>query len=162
MVEKAQSQQPKILILGTLSGGYAGADSTGQSHLEYPPNTYILPVRSPVMFPSEFYIRSFERGIDGIIVMYSGTDSPYKVEADGTAKLINRAYQLMKERGIDIRRLRLAAICTVCVKPFLKEVNQMNDLLKGIGPVKDELAARANAMRAKAGVEQGESEAAHG
>jgi len=27
---------------------------------------------------------------------------------------------------MDIRRLRLAAICTVCVKPFLKEVNQMN------------------------------------
>jgi coenzyme F420-reducing hydrogenase delta subunit len=151
--------QPKILILGTLSGGYAGADSTGQSHLEYPPNTYILPVMSPVMFPPEFYLRTFERGIDGIIVMYSGTDSPYKVEAEGTAKLINRAYALMKERGIDIRRLRLAAICTVCVKPFLKEVNQMNDLLKGIGFVKDELAARANV---KARVEPNRNEAAHG
>ena len=138
-----QIQKPKILILGTLSGGYAGADSTGQSHLEYPANTYILPVRSPVMFPPEFYLRAFDHGMDGIIVMYSGTDSPYKVEADGTAQLINRAYGLMKERGLDIRRLRLAAICTVCVKPFLKEVNQMNDLLKNIGTVKDELAAQA-------------------
>jgi F420-non-reducing hydrogenase iron-sulfur subunit len=138
-----QTQQPKILILGTLSGGYAGADSTGQSHLEYPANTYILPVRSPVMFPPEFYLRSFEHGMDGIIVMYSGTDSPYKVEADETGKLISRAYALMKEHGLDIRRLRLAAICTVCVKPFLKEVNQMNELLKSIGTVKDELAAHA-------------------
>ena len=138
-----QVQQPKILILGTLSGGYAGADSTGQGHLEYPANTYILPVRSPVMFPPEFYMRAFEHGMDGIIVMYSGTDSPYKVEADGTADLINRAYALMKKRGIDIRRLRLAAICTVCVKPFLKEVNQMADLLKGIGFVKDEITAPA-------------------
>jgi F420-non-reducing hydrogenase iron-sulfur subunit len=137
----AQTKLPKILVFGTLSGGYAGADSTGQSRLEYPANTYILPVMSPVMFPPEFYLRAFEHGIDGIIVMYSGTDSPYKVEADGTAKLINRAYALMKERGIDIRRLRLAAICTVCVKPFLKEVSQMNDLLKGIGLVKDELSA---------------------
>jgi coenzyme F420-reducing hydrogenase delta subunit len=98
------------------------------------------------MFPPAFYLRAFEHGIDGIIVMYSGTDSPYKVEADGTAKLINQAYQLMKERGIDIRRLRLAAICTVCVKPFLKEVNQMNDLLKGIGLVGAELAAPASAI----------------
>jgi F420-non-reducing hydrogenase iron-sulfur subunit len=134
---------PKILILGTLSGGYAGADSTGQSHLEYPANTYILPVRSPVMFPPEFYLRSFEHGMDGIIVMYSGTDSPYKVEADGTAQSINRAYALMKERGLDIRRLRLAAICTVCIKPFLKEVNLMNELLKTIGFVRDEIAAHA-------------------
>jgi coenzyme F420-reducing hydrogenase delta subunit len=144
MATTSHNKLPKILILGTLAGGYAGADSTGQSHLDYPANTYILPIMCPCMFPPEFFLRAFERGIDGIIVMYSGTDSPYKVEADGTAQLINRSYELMKERGIDIRRLRLAAICTVCVKPFLKEVNQMNDLLKGIGFIKDELAAQAS------------------
>lgn len=141
MAQPIPPPQPKILILATLAGGYAGADSTGQSHVDYPANTYILPVMCPVMFPPEFFIRAFERGIDGIILMYSGTDSPYKVEAEGTAKLINRTYALMKERGLDIRRLRLAAICTVCVKPFLKEVNQMAELLKGIGFVKSELAA---------------------
>lgn len=139
MTINQNAKQPKILILATLSGGYAGADSTGQTHLEYPSNTYILPVMSPVMFPPEFFLHAFERGIDGIIVMYSGTDSPYKVEAEGTAALINRTYELIKTRRIDIRRLRLAAICTVCVKPFLKEVNQMADLLKGIGYVKDEI-----------------------
>jgi coenzyme F420-reducing hydrogenase delta subunit len=145
MVSNEKAQHPRILVLATLSGGYAGADATGQAHLEYPANTYVLPVMCPVMFPPEFFVRAFERGIDGIIVMYSGTDSPYRVEADRTAALINRAYELMKERGIDIRRLRLAAICTVCVKPFLKEVNQMADLLKGIGFVKSEIAACAAA-----------------
>lgn len=143
MAETTKPQEPKILILATLAGGYAGADSTGQSHVDYPANTYILPVMCPVMFPPEFFIRAFEHGIDGIIIMYSGTDSPYKVEAEGTSKLINNAYALMKAHGIDIRRLRLAAICTVCVKPFLKEVTQMAELLKGIGFVKSELAARA-------------------
>jgi coenzyme F420-reducing hydrogenase delta subunit len=144
------TRPPRILILGTLSGGYAGADSTGQSHLEYPPNTYVLPVRSPVMFPPEFYLTTFEAGVDGILVLYSGTDSPYKVEAEGTARLIQRAYAVMKERGLDIRRLRLAAICTVCVKPFLKEVSQMNDLLKEIGPARDELARHAAGEQADA------------
>ena len=139
-----ETRKPKILILATLAGGYAGADSTGQVFSEYPANTYILPVMCPVMFPPEFFVRAFERGIDGIILMYSGTDSPYKVEAGGTAELITRAYALMKQRGIDIRRLRLAAICTVCVKPFLKEVKLMEDLLDGIGFIKDELAAKAS------------------
>ncbi|MEJ2485795.1 MAG: hydrogenase iron-sulfur subunit [Anaerolineales bacterium] len=146
MNRPVQTQQPKILILATLAGGYAGADATGQSHLDYPANTYILPIMCPCMFPPEFFVRAFEKGIDGIIIMYSGTDSPYKVEADGTAKLVNDAYELMKERNIDIRRLRLAAICTVCVKPFLKEVNQMNDLLRGIGFIKDELTASPSAV----------------
>jgi len=136
----AAPRLPRILILATLSGGYAGADATGQAHLDYPANTYILPVMSPVLFPPAFFVRAFERGIDGIIVMYSGTDSPYKVEAEATAALVQRTYALMKERGIDIRRLRLAAICTVCVKPFLKEVNQMADLLREIGLVQGERA----------------------
>jgi len=142
MTTPTQIQQPKILILATLAGGYAGADSTGQSHLDYPANTFILPIMCPCMFPPEFFMRAFERGIDGIIIMYSGTDSPFKVEADGAARLVNNTYTMMKARGIDIRRLRLAAICTVCVKPFIKEVTQMNELLQGIGLIKDELAAK--------------------
>jgi len=95
----------------------------------------------PRDLPAGFFIRSFEKGIDGIIIMYSGTDSPYQIEADGTAKLVNKTYALMKEKGIDIRRLRLAAICTVCVKPFIKEINQMAELLKQLGPVKNEISS---------------------
>ena len=67
--------------------------------------------------------------------MYSCTDCPYKGGAERTAEIVNRVYPLMKERGIDPRRLRLTAICTVCTKPFLKEVEEMNKLLEEIGPV---------------------------
>jgi len=143
MTRVTENQKPKILILATLSGGYAGADSVGQLHEEYPTNTYILPVISPSMFPEDFYLRSFDRGIDAIIIMYSGTDSPFKGAPEHTAQLINSTYTKMKERGIDTRRLRLTAICTVCTKPFLKEVNQMNEVLDEIGYINDELAVPA-------------------
>jgi coenzyme F420-reducing hydrogenase delta subunit len=93
------------------------------------------------MFPEDFYLRVFERGIDAIIVMYSGTDCPYKGGAERTAEIINKTYPLMNERGIDTRRLRLVAICTVCTKPFLKEVGEANALLQEIGPVRHELVA---------------------
>ena len=135
------AHKPRILILASQSGGYAGADSVGQIHANYPSNTYIFPVLSPCMFPEEFYLQAFERGVDGIIVMFSGTDSPYKGDSDRTAQIVNRVYAQMKERGIDTRRLRLVAICTVCTAPFLREVNMMNDVLQEIGPVGDEVAA---------------------
>jgi coenzyme F420-reducing hydrogenase delta subunit len=137
----ADINKPIILILATLSGGYAGADAVGQLHADYPNNTYILPVICPSMFSEDFYLRIFQRGIDGVIVMYSGTDSPYKGGPERAAALINKTYPLMKEHGIDTRRLKLAAICTVCTKPFLKEVNQMETVLEEIGHVKDEMAA---------------------
>ncbi len=92
------TSKPKILILATISGGYAGADAVGQLHTDYPSNTYILPVLCPSMFPPEFYLDSYEKGIDGIIVMYSGTDSPYKGGPERAAQLINQTYPLMKEQ----------------------------------------------------------------
>lgn len=146
MENKEQVINPKILILATLSGGYRGADAAGQAHLEYPPSTYILPVMSAAMFPPKFYLQAFERGIDAIIVMYSGTDSPYKDVPERTAMNIKDTYTIMKGRGLDIRRLRLVAICTVCVKPFLKEVNEMTELLDEIGLLPRTLEAQPQAV----------------
>ena len=141
MDASAPQRQPRILILGTLSGGYKGADGVGQMHADYPPNTFILPVVCPSMFQEDFYLRAFERGLDAILVMFSGSDCPYKNGAERTAEIINKVYVKMQERGIDIRRLRLAAICTVCTTPFQKEVERMEGILQEIGSVQRELAA---------------------
>ena len=138
----SKTEAPKILILATLSGGYAGADSVGQLHTDYASNVYILPVVCPSMFPEDFYLGTFRKGVDAILVMYSGTDCPYKGGAERTAEIINRVYPMMKDLGIDPRRLRLTAICTVCTKPFLNEVSQMNTLLKDIGRVRHEISAQ--------------------
>jgi F420-non-reducing hydrogenase iron-sulfur subunit len=134
-MDETQTNPPKILILATLSGGYRGADGVGQLHIDYAPNTYILPVVCPSMFREEFYLQAFERGADAIIVMFSGSDCPYKDGASKTAEIINRAYQEMKAVGLDTQRLRLAAICTVCTTPFQKEVRRMEEIMDQIGPI---------------------------
>ncbi len=144
MEAATSTKVPKILVIATLSGGYAGADYVGQQHLHYATNTSILPVRCPSMFSEDFYINAFEKGIDGIIVMYSGTDSPYKGGPERTAQIIDNTYKQMQERGLNTRRLRLAAICTVCKKPFLKQVKEMNETLDEIGFVQDELAGKGD------------------
>jgi len=135
MATNAQTSNLKILILATLSGGYRGADAAGQSHLEYSSNAYILPVRTAAIFPPQFYLNAFQQGIDGIIIMYSGADCPYKGAPERTAEIINKTYALMKKHALDTRRLRLVAICTVCVRPFLGEIQKMDTLLAEIGPV---------------------------
>lgn len=144
MTTETTARTSKILILATLSGGYAGADTVGQLHAEYAANTYILPVVCPAMFSEDFYLQTFDQGIDAILVMFSGTDCPYKGGAERTAQIINNVYPMMKERGIDARRLRLVAICTVCSKPFMNEVSQMNTLLDEIGLIEDEIKAAAS------------------
>jgi len=135
-MESTQSvpDKGKILILATESCAYPGADSVGQAHSSYPTNTYILRVRAPVLFPERFYLDCFKKGISGMIVMSCGEECPYDGAYKALAKRIDRVYKLMKEHDLDIRRLRLTAICTVCNRAFLNEVNQMNELVQELGP----------------------------
>jgi coenzyme F420-reducing hydrogenase delta subunit len=109
--------------------------------MEYPPNTFVIPTPDPVMFPESFYLHCFEKGIDGILIASCGTDSPYEGSYDQLAARITATYALMKDRGIDIRRLKLTAICSVCIKAFVKEINDMEAVLAELGPVKGDLAA---------------------
>ncbi|MCF8052146.1 MAG: hydrogenase iron-sulfur subunit [Desulfobacterales bacterium] len=129
-----REKEGKILILATESCAYPGADSVGQAHSSYPANVYILRVKAPVLFPEQFYLDCFDKGIAGIILMSCGEECPYDGAYHALAKRVDRVYQLMKEQDVDIRRLRLTAICTVCNRAFLNEVNQMNDLVKELGP----------------------------
>ena len=124
----------KILILATETCAYPGANSVGQAHSSYPANTYILRVRAPVLFPEQFYLDCFKKGISGIIIMSCGEECPYEGAYHVLAKRLDRVYKMMKKRNLDIRRLRLTAICTVCNRAFLKEVNNMNALIEEIGP----------------------------
>lgn len=129
-----EPSQDKILILATETCAYPGADSVGQAHAGYPANTFIVRVRSPVMFPEQFYLDCFAKGISGIIIMSCGEECPFKGAYDALAKRIDRVYQRMKKQALDIRRLRLTAICTVCNRAFLNEVRQMNEVVKELGP----------------------------
>jgi coenzyme F420-reducing hydrogenase delta subunit len=131
---KPEEKEGKVLILATESCAYPGANSVGQAHSTYPATTYILRVRSPALFPEKFYLDCFRKGIGGIIIMSCGEECPYEGAYHALAKRLDRVYAMMKQAKIDIRRLRLTAICTVCNRAFLKEVNAMNALVQELGP----------------------------
>ena len=134
MSSQGNSKTNKILVLATETCAYPGADSVGQAHSTYPANTYILRVRAPVLFPESFYIDCFKKGISGIIVMSCGEECPYEGAYKAMATRLNSVYQKMKALNLDLKRLRLTAICTVCNRAFLNEINQMNQLVNELGP----------------------------
>ncbi len=123
----------RILVLATISCAYPGADTVGQAHLDYPDNVFVMRVPAPVLFPDDFFLRSFEKGIGGIIIMACGTDCPYEGAYQKLAARIDGLYRPLQARGVDPRRIRITSICTVCSGAFLKEVNLMNNLLQELG-----------------------------
>lgn len=131
---------PKILVLATDKCAYPGIDAVGKAHQEYPSNVYILRVLSPVLFPEEFYLRAYSKGIDGILIAACGSDCPYHGAYDRLAARIDELTTRMSAGGLGIERIRLTAICTVCIKAFLKEVALISDHLQRLGPVDRNLA----------------------
>jgi len=119
----------KILIITTMISSYPGANTVGQARLQYSPGTYIIRVPDPVMFPEEFYLDSFKKGIDGIIVMSSGSDCPYEGAYERLSKRISRVYERMRSVGISSARLKLTTVCTVCKAAFLKEIREMQEAI---------------------------------
>ena len=95
----AQENKAKILILATEDCAYPGANATGQAHMSYPENTYILRVRAPVMFPEKFYMDCFKKGIYGIIIMSCGVECAYEGAYPALAARIDRLYPMMREAG---------------------------------------------------------------
>lgn len=115
----------KILIITTNHSSYPGADAVGQARMAYGANTYIIRVPDPVMFPEEFYLRAYDKGIGGIIIMSSGSDCPYEGAYERLSKRIAKVYEKMRAKGIAVNRLKLTTICTVCRTAFLKEISEM-------------------------------------
>jgi F420-non-reducing hydrogenase iron-sulfur subunit len=130
VAEPQQTKRPKILLLATAACAYPGADYVGQTHSEYPANIYIIRVPTPSVFSPDFYLRCFEKGIDGVIAMSCGQECPYPGAYERFAERVSRAHALMKERGLDPRLLRATAICTVCSRAFLKEIRGMVHVLE--------------------------------
>jgi F420-non-reducing hydrogenase iron-sulfur subunit len=134
-IDSSRPRETRMLVIATLLCSYPGIDATGQAHLEYAPNTYVIPTPDPVVFPESFYLHCFDVGIDGILIASCGTDSPYEGTYEQLAARVGRVYGQMKAAGIDIRRLKLTAICSVCTKAFVKEIAEMEAVLAELGPV---------------------------
>lgn len=122
----------KILIITTNHSSYPGADAVGQARMSYGANTYIIRVPDPVMFPEDFYLRAFDKGIGGIIIMSSGSDCPYEGAYERLSKRVARVYEKMRAKGIAVNRLKLTTICTVCRAAFLKEISEMEKAVAAV------------------------------
>ena len=73
---------------------------------------------------------SFEKGFDGVFIAADGTDCPYGEScSENTARIISTTHEMMKEKGIDPAKLKMAAICSVCAEAFVKHMNNFAEHL---------------------------------
>jgi len=129
--------QPKILVLSTNLISDPGIDFAGLGHIHYPPTSRMLRIPCSSLVRPELIVYAFEQGFDAVFVAADGGDCPYLRDCpDRTSRRIQKAYELMKERGIEQGRLRMAGICSVCSEAFAKNLKTLYDVTKKLGPIK--------------------------
>jgi len=114
---------PKILVFSTEKISDPAIDLAGLLKKHYPPTVYTINVPCSSAIKSRWILHAFEKGFDGVFIAADGTDCSYSDTCtERTGEVVQRTHNLMKEKGIDPARLKMAAICSVCSEPFVKHM----------------------------------------
>jgi len=120
----------KILVFSTEKISDPAIDMAGLMKLHYPPTVYTISVPCSSGIKSSWILHAFEKGFDGVFIAADGSDCVYgETCTEKTGALVGKAHELMKVNNIDPARLRMAAICSVCSEPFVKQIRSFNEYL---------------------------------
>ncbi len=123
-------KRPRILVFSTEKISDPAIDLAGLLKLHYPPTVYTITVPCSSGIKPRWIMHAFDRGFDGVFIAADGTDCPYGESCtDKTAHVVQKTQELMKERGWDPARLKMAAICSVCSEPFVKQMKAFTEAL---------------------------------
>ncbi len=124
------NNSPKILVFSTEKISDPAIDMAGLLKLHYPPTVYTIPIPCSSAIKPRWIMHALERGFDGVFIAADGTDCPYGESCTvKTGELMRVTQEMMKEKGMDPARLKMAAICSVCSEPFVKHVKSFVEYL---------------------------------
>jgi F420-non-reducing hydrogenase iron-sulfur subunit len=128
---------PRILVFSTVSISDIGIDLAGSSHMHYPPSAIAIPLPCSSGVKPEWILYALMHGFDGVFIAADGTDCPFVSDCTSrTAKVLERAQNMLRENDIKPERLKMAAICSVCAEPFVKHMHAFFETLKALGPAR--------------------------
>jgi F420-non-reducing hydrogenase iron-sulfur subunit len=127
---------PRILVFSTNNISDPGIDLAGALHLHYSPGVRVISLPCTSGVRPKWILHAFEAGFDGVFIASDGDECAYLPDCSKrSSKIVGDAQALMRSHGIDPRRLRIAAICSVCAEPFAKHMQQFSGVLADLGPV---------------------------
>ncbi|VAW22975.1 hypothetical protein MNBD_BACTEROID01-2377 [hydrothermal vent metagenome] len=105
-------------------------DMAGLLKLHYPPTVYTIPIPCSSAIKPRWILHALEHGFDGVFIAADGTDCPYGESCTKkTGQIVGITHELLKEKGMDPARLKMAAICSVCSEAIVKHVKSFSEYL---------------------------------
>ncbi len=126
---------PKILVFSTNNISDPGIDLAGSSHMHYSPTVEVISVPCSSGIKPDWIVYAIEQGFDGVFIAADGEECAYLPDcSERTAKIMADAQGLLQAKGHDPRRVKMAAICSVCADPFVNYMQEFSKMLAELGP----------------------------
>ena len=132
--------KPKILVFSTDIISDPGIDQAGLRKIHYSPSVYVISMPCSSGIKPKWILHAYEKGFDGVFIAADGEECSYTAECpELTNNLIVKTQELMKKNNISPKRIRMAAICSVCAEPFANHMSNFSRILNDVGPISSEL-----------------------
>jgi coenzyme F420-reducing hydrogenase delta subunit len=123
---------PRVLVFSTNGISDPGIDLAGSSHMHYSPEVVVISLPCTSAIKPSWILYALQRGFDGVFIASDGDECAYLPDCSRrSAQIVADAQALMAEHGIEGRRLKMAAICSVCAAPYTKHVREFTQALAG-------------------------------
>lgn len=132
--------RPKILVFSTDKISDPGIDQAGLRKIHYSPSVYVISLPCSSGIKPRWIMHAYEKGFDGVFIAADGHECSYSPQCpEHTNNIITATQELMKMRNISPKRIRMAAICSVCAEPFAAHIANFSKILGELGSISDEL-----------------------
>lgn len=138
-IEKVEKEEFKPLIVAFCCNwcSYAGADLAGTSRLNYPANVKIIRVPCSCRVNTNFIIRAFQKGADGVVIAgcHPG-DCHYSTGNYYTRRRFSIFINLLEYLGIEKERFKIDWISAAEANKFATVMNEVLENVHRLGPNK--------------------------
>ena len=128
---------PRILVFSTHNISDPGIDLAGSRHMHYPAAASTIAVPCSSGLKPSWIVHALDVGIDGVFIASDGEECAYLPDcSERTTRIAAQAQDLMRAKGIEPQRLKMAAVCSVCAESFVKYMTEFSVQLAELGPVR--------------------------
>ncbi len=132
-----QEFEPKIVAFMCNWCAYSGADLAGVSRLKSSPSIRVIRTMCSGRIDPSFVMRAFELGADGVLIAGCHFGDCHYIEGNfKTMRRVELLKMVLKNFGIDERRLRLEWISASEAEKYAKVSFEFTNQIKELGPLK--------------------------
>ena len=140
--------RPKILVFSTDKISDPGIDQAGLRKIHYSPSVYVISMPCSSGIKPRWIMHAYEQGFDGVFIAADGHECSYSPKCpEYTNEIIIQAQEMMKAKNISPKRIRMAAICSVCAEPFAGHMENFAKILGELGSIQNELGSSTNEIQ---------------